>query len=405
MASIKLVLRTNQEDKTGHSPLYIRVIKDRKAKFVATGVKLKRNEWDDDKQKIKKNHTNSARMNAFISQKVADAEGTVADHERKRKSVSARKLKEAIKGKDMANFFEYAYNRCERIKGTVSVATYRNYKQYVAKFEKFIGHREIYFDDITVTMLKDYINHMSNNLKNGATTVHYSLLILSVMFRDAQREDIIGEHIYPFSKVRVKRDKGKRLFLNKEQVEKLRNFKIEYTGKDEVFRDMFIFSVYAGGLRFSDVVSLKWENYNEKEQRITKTIRKTGRTHNFKIGQIAIDILNKYKTEISLPSDFVFPILEDVERFDTDTDYQAYIINAKNILCGQKLRRLGKDMELPFTLSFHLSRHTFATNALNNGMRIEYVSKLLDHSDIGITQIYAKVISEELDKAVEQYIN
>jgi len=246
---------------------------------------------------------------------------------------------------------------------------------------------------------------MSNNLKNGATTVHYSLLILSVMFRDAQREDIIGEHIYPFSKVRVKRDKGKRLFLNKEQVEKLRNFKIEYTGKDEVFRDMFIFSVYAGGLRFSDVVSLKWEHYNKKEQRITKTIRKTGRNHNFKIGQIAIDILNKYKTEISLPSDFVFPIIEDVERFDADTDYQAYIINAKNILCGQKLRRLGKDMELPFTLSFHLSRHTFATNALNNGMRIEYVSKLLDHSDIGITQIYAKVISEELDKAVDMYIN
>jgi integrase/recombinase XerD len=60
---------------------------------------------------------------------------------------------------------------------------------------------------------------------------------------------------------------------------------------------------------------------------------------------------------------------------------------------------------LPFTLSFHLSRHTFPTNALNNGMRIEYVSKLMDHSDIGVTQIYAKVISEELDKAVEQYVN
>lgn len=405
MASIKLVLRINQEDKTGHSPLYIRVIKDRKAKFITTGVKLKQSEWDDSKQKIKKNHPNSARMNAFIAQKIADAEGTVADHERKRKSVSARKLKEAIKGKEMANFFEYAYNRCERIKGTVSVATYRNYKQYIGKFEKFIGHREVYFDDITVTTLKDYINHMSNNLKNGATTVHYSLLILSVMFRDAQREDVIPDTIYPFSKVRVKRDKGKRLYLNKEQIEKLRTLKIEYKGKDDVFRDMFIFAVYAGGLRFSDVVSLKWKNYDEKEQRITKDIRKTKRIHNFKIGQLAIDILNQYKTAIRRPDDFVFPIIEDVELFDANEEYKAHIINAKNILCGQKLRRLGKDMELPFSLSFHLSRHTFATNALNNGMRIEYVSKLLDHSDIGITQIYAKVISEELDKAVEQYIN
>ncbi|MDN8996958.1 phage integrase SAM-like domain-containing protein, partial [Staphylococcus aureus] len=80
---------------------------------------------------------------------------------------------------------------------------------------------------MTVTMLKDYINYMSNVLKNGATTIHYSLLILSVMFRDAQREDIISEAIYPFSKVKVKRDKGKRIFLNKEQVEKLQSLKIE----------------------------------------------------------------------------------------------------------------------------------------------------------------------------------
>ena len=161
MASIKLILRTNQEDKTGHSPLYIRVIKDSKTKFITTGLKLKLSEWDDAKQKVKKNHSNSARMNAFLAQKIADAEGLVADHERKRKNVSAKKLKEAIKGKDAELFFEYCKNRCARIKGTVSVATHRNYVQYVEKFKKFIKDDELYFDDITVTMLKDYINYMS----------------------------------------------------------------------------------------------------------------------------------------------------------------------------------------------------------------------------------------------------
>jgi site-specific recombinase XerD len=68
------------------------------------------------------------------------------------------------------------------------------------------------------------------------------------------------------------------------------------------------------------------------------------------------------------------------------------------------LKKLGEKMELPFKLSFHLSRHTFATNALNNGMRIEHVSKLMDHRDISTTQVYAKIISEELDKAVDNYI-
>ena len=104
MASIKLILRTHQVDQTGHSPLYIRIIKDRKTKFITAGVKLKENEWDEAKQKVKKNHSNSARMNAALSQKIADAEGQVADMERKIKTVSVKKLKEAIKEKKCQTF-------------------------------------------------------------------------------------------------------------------------------------------------------------------------------------------------------------------------------------------------------------------------------------------------------------
>jgi integrase/recombinase XerD len=65
---------------------------------------------------------------------------------------------------------------------------------------------------------------------------------------------------------------------------------------------------------------------------------------------------------------------------------------------------MREKMKLPFDLSFHLSRHSFTTNALNNGMRIDHVSKLMDHRDISTTQVYAKITSEELDKAVDSYI-
>ncbi|HBX63651.1 site-specific integrase [Empedobacter sp.] len=404
MASIKLVLRTNQEDKTGHSPLYIRLIKDRKTKFIVTGIKLKENEWDDVKQKVKRNYPNSTRMNAFLSQKIADAEAMVADNERKRGNISAKRLKEAIKGKDIKNFFEYAYERCERVRGNVSPQTYKAYKMNIQKFEKFLGTNEIYFEDITVTVLNDYVNFMSNRLKNGSTTMHYALNILAIMFKDAIREEVISLNTYPFASVRIKKDKSTRLFLNKEQIEQLKNHKSSFGQTDTYFRDMFIFSCYAGGLRFSDVVTLQWKNYNEAEQRISLDIRKTHRSHQFKIGQTAIEILNKYKTENSQPDDFIFPIIQDDDFFLKTREYQAKYISNKNALCGQKLRRMGKELEFPFSLQFHLSRHTFATQALANGMRIEYVSKLLDHSDIGITQIYAKIVNEELDKAVEKYI-
>ncbi len=57
-------------------------------------------------------------MNAALAQKIADAEGQVADMERKVKTVSIKKLKEAIKGKEVPNFFEYSQKHCERIKTT-----------------------------------------------------------------------------------------------------------------------------------------------------------------------------------------------------------------------------------------------------------------------------------------------
>ena len=224
------------------------------------------------------------------------------------------------------------------------------------------------------------------------------------MFKDAIREEIISLNTYPFASVRIKKDKSTRLFLNKEQIKQLKNHKSSFGQTDTYFRDMFIFSCYAGGLRFSDVVTLQWKNYDENEQRIRLNIRKTKRSHQFKVGQSALEILNKYKKETSESDDFIFPIISEANFFEQSNEYQLKVIAAKNTLCGQKLRRIGKELEFPFSLSFHLSRHTFATQALANGMRIEYVSKLLDHSDIGTTQIYAKIVNDELDKAVEQYI-
>jgi integrase/recombinase XerD len=404
MASIKLILRKHQLDQTGHCPLYIRIIKDRKTKFITAGVKLKESEWDEVKQKVKKNHSNSARMNAALSQKIADAEGQVADMERKVKTVSVKKLKEAIKGKEVPNFFEYAKKRLEKIKSTLSYSTYKAYTNQVNKFETFIGTKDVYFDEITVALLNDYKFHLSDKLSNGDTTQRLSIIVLGTIFRDAIKEEVIPETMFPFNKITLKISASKRLFLNKAQIDKLTNEKLIEGKKAVLWRDLFLFSIYAGGLRFSDVIEMKYANYNEAEHKINKLIRKTGRVHQFKIGKVAIDILEKYKKENVSHDDFIFPIIEDKEGYEKNEAIR-YSQTAKfNKLANWHLNKLGKKIELPFDLSFHLSRHSFATNALNNGMRIEHVSKLMDHRDIGTTQIYAKIISEELDKAVDNYI-
>jgi site-specific recombinase XerD len=103
--------------------------------------------------------------------------------------------------------------------------------------------------------------------------------------------------------------------------------------------------------------------------------------------------------------DVIFPFTTIKDEYFIDKEYRSLVTSRATALSSMYLNKIGKILELPFNLSFHLSRHTFATRALNNGMRIEHVSKLMDHSDIGITQVYAKIISSELDNAVDKYIN
>jgi len=102
--------------------------------------------------------------------------------------------------------------------------------------------------------------------------------------------------------------------------------------------------------------------------------------------------------------DYIFPIIEDINGYEKSEAMRYFLTSKYNKLANWHLKKMGEKMKLPFPLSFHLSRHTFATNALNNGMRIEHVSKLMDHRDISTTQVYAKIIGEELDKAVDSYI-
>ena len=250
----------------------------------------------------------------------------------------------------------------------------------------------------------DYISDLSNVKKNSNTTQRQKIIILAIMFKEAIKEDIIPAHMYPFSKIKLTRNSSSRSFLNKDQIQALLNLNFAPGSISEIARDMFVFSIYAGGLRFSDVVDLQHQHFNLEESRIKKVIRKTSRLHQFKMGSVALNILSKYRKENALEDDFIFPIVKNKELYFKNDETKHKIIESGNVLCNKYLRKIGTSMKLPFSLSFHLSRHSFATNALNNGMRIEHVSKLMDHKEISTTQIYAKIISEELDKAVDNYI-
>lgn len=404
MASVKFVLRIQQQDKDGLCPLYIRLIQNRQTKFISTGVKVKPSQWDEENHKVRKSFKNSTRTNAMLAQKIADAAGVIVDTERKSKSITARKLKEAIKGKDSVPFFKYSEDKLKKLRSNYSFNTYKVYCNQLKKFKDFVNDDNLMFDDITVGLLKDYMIYAQDKLKNNKTSQKLSMIVLSTMFKHAQEEDLIEQTLYPFSKLKLEVEPSKRQFLTDDQFELLKKVKFTTKSKAELYRDLFMFSVSAGGLRFSDVVTLSWDEYKHEEKTIRKEVEKTGRIHSFKIGKTAQDIIAKYKKLNNSKTNLIFPAIKQSNFFDLTEEEQRIIINSCNGICGVHLRKIGKDLKLPFSLTFHLSRHTFATMALNKGMRIEHVSKLLDHKDISTTQIYAKIINEELNKAVDEFV-
>ncbi|MDN3605859.1 site-specific integrase [Kaistella yonginensis] len=404
MASLKFVLKTQQLDKAGNCSLYIRLIKDRKTKFISTGVKLKPNQWDGDSQKVRKCYPNSTRMNAVLAVKIADATMMVLEEEKKTQNITAQQIKQALKGEDRINFFDYQQKTFNRLRNTLAAATMYNYESLIKKFKEFIGHDDLTLNDITVSLLKDYINFLTVVKKNSNISIKTCLIPLAKIFNSAIEDGIIDKNIYPFDKIKIRTNAHKRNFLSLEQFENFKNYNKERKCKVKLCQDMFIFAVSAGGLRFSDVATLRWEEVDMEKGIIERKISKSGRVHRIKIGATAAEVLLKYYSNNVEKQAFIFPIILR-GKFDLgNPEFKRKKIASANVICNLHLRKIGQELKFPFQLHFHLSRHTFATQALSRGMRIEYVSKLMDHSKISTTQIYAKVIDDDLDKAVDQYV-
>ena len=153
-----------------------------------------------------------------------------------------------------------------------------------------------------------------------------------------------------------------------------------------------------------DVISLQWKHINFEDSKLSKVIRKTGNLHSFKLVKPALEVLKKYKNENSSDESFVFSLVKNEEKFLKNEYYAISEIQRISQNINNEFTDLSQKLELNSKLTFHMSRHTFATNALNNGMRIEHVSKVMDHSSIRVTEIYAKVINTELDASMDKFV-
>jgi site-specific recombinase XerD len=149
----------------------------------------------------------------------------------------------------------------------------------------------------------------------------------------------------------------------------------------EHVRDIFVFSCFTG-LAYIDVSNLTEENIvtlGGTDWIMTKR-QKTSITENVPILDVAREIINKYHSSADR-NGRLLPILSNQKM-------NAYLKEIAD-LCGIKKR-----------LSYHMARHTYATLLLSKGVPMETVSKLLGHTNIKTTQIYARITNKKIEQDV-----
>ncbi len=181
-------------------------------------------------------------------------------------------------------------------------------------------------------------------------------------------------HHDPFINHRFHLEPVNRGFLTDDEVVRIANKAIDIP-RLELVRDIFIFSCFTG-LAYIDVSNLTPDNIvtlDDKQWIMTKR-QKTHIETNVLLLEIPKAIIAKYSHR-TYRDGKLFPILSNQKT-------NAYLKEIADI-CGIKKN-----------LTFHLARHTFATMSLSKGVPMESVSKMLGHTNIKTTQIYARITNQ-----------
>ncbi|MBC3539810.1 tyrosine-type recombinase/integrase [Rufibacter sediminis] len=163
-----------------------------------------------------------------------------------------------------------------------------------------------------------------------------------------------------------------REYLTIDEVQNLANAKCE----TEELKRAFLFSCYTG-LRWSDVVSIQWKDIVDGDNLNFRPVKTTNKFIHLPLNQTALNILG----QPSEPQKKIFNI-----------KYSAH----NNMRLLQWCLRAG----ITKHITFHCARHTFATLALTNGADLYVIQKLLGHSHIKTTAIYAKIVDIKKKEAV-----
>jgi site-specific recombinase XerD len=383
--------------KDGKAPLYCRITVNGEIVHFALKKWIDPKHWDQRKGAGKGNKDEAARINSDLE----DIRVALGNYYQKLRLKGGRITAEAVKDVYLGTD-EEAPNTLSRLvayhneqgSALLKWSTLKHYlvtQRYLIKFlEARHRKKDIFLYDINYKFVVDFETFLrgvqpkdhQRPIDNNGVMKH--LIRLRKMTSLALKLDWIAAD--PFRNYKFKYKKVDKDFLTEAELKKLEKVNLGVERLNMV-RDMFVFSCYTG-LAYVDLMNLNEDMHIQigiDQRQWIKTIRqKSDEVVIVPMLPVAKTILARYRGNIrSLANDTVFPKISNQK------------VNAY-------LKEIAKDLGIKKTLTFHVARHTFATTVtLSNGVPIETVSKMLGHTKISTTQIYARVLEKKVSDDME----
>jgi len=384
MTTYKIYLRTDQQNIDGTNTVFLRLIINRKKSETSLQITALLKDWDCKHLRVKKSDKNHLEKNKWLTEYEKNAQKILYNFYAANKQLTHIEFKKLIRNETYGTdcFYTFVLGELNNRKG-FSKQTLKTYKSQITKLKQFKPKLNI--QDINHSLILDYKDFMVTQLQNKTNTVNKSLTMLKTFVFWAVDAQIVKEN--PFTKMKFTKVSGNRQHLNLDEIKILESVLGTETltnAENNVLR-YFLFACYTG-LRFTDVKNFRLRDiYKTKLNGVdTETIKidmhKTGLP-------VEIPLIQKAKTlfpPVVIPNKPVFKVLTNQKT-------------------NNHLKTIMQKSGIEKQISFHCSRHSLATNGISLGIPVEVVSKLLGHTDLKTTMIYAKVSNELKQKEMNKF--
>lgn len=384
----------------GSHPIAIRIIKDRKAKFVFTGKSAKKEQWDEVMGLPNKKHPLHKELTIYLKKKLLDADTELLQLEKDDTFFTADNIKQTLKTtKSTKTIFEYFDSTILELEKNGQVSSRSKYitaRNRLLDFTK--GNRDIDPKAIDLSFLLRYEKFLRlNNYKTSSIATYFTPLntIINILINDK----LIKKDASPFLNFSLRRFKYQpnHRAMDKTKMQSLLCYKTKEGSIEEFAIHYFTFSYYCWGMNMADIARLKWKDIHDS--RLVYIRSKTKKQYNIPILPPVQMVLDHYKRNSKPhPEDYIFPILDDQKYKNQKRKIGRINYQLKKI--NKALTKIAYLNGINESVTSYMARHSFATNLRNMDISTSKIQHMLGHSTAEMTQGYLDSFkNNELDEA------